>query len=78
MVDYITKVSIIIFSPKFNNKLDYKLLSNYKQIIFGNYELNNSLFNAYANNDFNDLKYIGSCYDQKVNLHQNITHGNFW
>ena len=51
MVDYITKDSIIIFSPNFNDKLDIEFLSNYKQIIFSNYKLNDKLFNYYANND---------------------------
>ena len=48
MLDYITKDSIIIFSPYFNDKLDFDLLSNYKQIIFSDYKLNDKLFNAYT------------------------------
>ena len=52
MVDYITKDTIIIFNQKFNGKLDTEFLSNYKQIIFSDYKLNDELFNAYANNDW--------------------------
>jgi len=41
---YITKEDTIIFSPEWNGPLDIKLLSNYKKIIFSDYELNDNLF----------------------------------
>ena len=78
MVDYITKDSIIIFSPNFNDKLDIKFLSNYKQIIFSDYELNDELFNAYANNDFQNLEFTYNRFNKLIELHKNFTHGNFW
>ena len=78
MVNYITKDTIIIFNPNFNDKLDIEFLSNYKQIIFSNYELNDELFNVYANNDFHNLNYIDSKFNQFIVLHENFTHGNFW
>ncbi len=43
-MNYITKDDTIIFSPSFNDELDYKLLNDYKKIIFSDYELNSSLF----------------------------------
>ena len=72
MTDYITKDSIIIFSPYFNGELDIEFLSNYKQIIFSNYELNDELFDAYANNEFKNLKYIGSKYDLQIVFPQKL------
>ena len=77
MVDYITKDSIIIFSLNFNDKLDIEFLSNYKQIIFSNYELNDEIFNAYANNDFYYLNYICSEFNQSIELHENLIHLTF-
>ena len=77
MVDYITKDSIIIFSPDFNNQLDIEFLSKYKQIIFSDFifsnKLDETLFNAYANKDFKYLNYIGGIFNQKINLSSNIT-----
>lgn len=46
-VDYITNDDTIIFSLEFDKLLNPELLSNYKKIIFSNYELNEDLFDAY-------------------------------
>ena len=56
--NYITNNDTIIFGSSFNEKLDCKLLSNYKKIIFSNYKLDVKLFDAYENND--DLERIYS------------------
>jgi len=50
-MDYITKEkgNTIIFCPHFNEKIDYKLLSNYEKVIFTDYKLTNSLFDNYSN-----------------------------
>ena len=68
--DYITKDSIIIFSHNFNKKLDIKLLSNYKQIIFSSYELHKKLFDAYANDTFIkfNFKSYYNLFNQSVDL----------
>ena len=54
-MDCITYEDTIIFSPDFNKELESELLSNYKKIIFSNYKLCNNLFEAYENNNFNNL-----------------------
>ena len=51
MSDYITKEDTIIFSPEWNGPLDIELLSNYKKLIFSNYELNYNLFEKYELSD---------------------------
>ena len=66
MNDYITNESTIIFDPKFNKPLDYKLLSNYSSIIFSDYELNDDLFDAYTNYNFHKLNYVGSKFNQPL------------
>jgi len=73
-MDYITKEDIIIFSPffVFDKKIDDGLLSNYKKIIFSNYKLTNNLFDNYANNNLDNLKFIGSKFNQKVDLPWNL------
>ena len=60
-MNYITKGNTIIFDSLFNEELDHELLTNYNQIIFSNYDLNDvdvngdgDLFYAYENNDFNN------------------------
>jgi len=53
MLDYITKEDTIIFSPEYNKPLEPKLLLNYKKIIFSDYELNDTLFDAYKNSNLN-------------------------
>ena len=42
---YWTYEDAIIFYPKFNDKLDANMLSNYKKIIFSNYKFNENKFN---------------------------------
>jgi len=78
-MNYITNDNTIIFSPSFNRKLKSKLLNNnYKKIIFADYDLNNDLFEKYKNNDFNDLRYFGSQFNQSINnLPSGITHLTF-
>ena len=51
MPNYITNKDTIIFSPEWNNPLDIELLSNYKKLIFSNYELNYNLFEKYELSD---------------------------
>ena len=74
MKDYITKNDTIIFSPEFNKPLNQEILSNYKKIIFSSYELNDGLFEAYENNNFNGLKLFGSNFNQPLgNSLNNLT-----
>jgi len=63
---YIIKVDTIIFSPAFNEQINQKLLVGYKKIIFSDYVLNVRLFDAYENNDFINLKYFGSKFNQSL------------
>ena len=77
MVDYITNKDTIIFSPNYNVLTDVNLLSLYNKIIFSNYELNEELFEKYENLDFEYLKWIGSKFNQKVELPENLTHLTF-
>ncbi len=73
-MNYITNNDTIIFSPSFNDELDYKLLNVYKKIIFSNYDL----FEKYENNNLENIKYIGSNFNQSVdNLPSDITHLTF-
>jgi len=65
-MDYITNEETIIFSPDFNKPLDPAFLSNYKKIIFSNYKLDDNLFEAYENNNFNDLIHISSKFNQSL------------
>ncbi len=65
-MNYITNNDTIIFSPSFNDKLDYKLLNDYKKIIFSDFNLNNNLFEKYENNNFQGLSYIRSNFNQLV------------
>ena len=55
IMNLITNNEIIIFSPDYNETLNTELLSNYKNIIFSNYELCWDLFDKYKNNIFNGL-----------------------
>jgi len=59
-MDYITKENIIIFSPYFNEIIDDTLLSNYKKVIFSDYELIDDLFDNYENNNFKNCKWKSS------------------
>ncbi len=77
-MNYITNNDTIIFRPSFNDELDYKLLNDYKKIIFSNFDLNDNLFEKYENNNFEDLEYICSNFNQPVNnLPPFITHLTF-
>jgi hypothetical protein len=60
-MEYITKDNTIIFSPEFDKPLVPELLLNYKKIIFSDFTLNYSLFEAYENNN---LLYIGSKFNR--------------
>ena len=46
-MSYITKDDTIIFSFDFDDKLNIELISNYKKVIFSNYELCKELFEKY-------------------------------
>jgi hypothetical protein len=81
-MDYITSNNTIIFSPEFNKPLIPELLSNYKKIIFSDFELNYSLFEAYENNN---LHYLGSKFNQTLDDSLNnltslthLTFGNYF
>ena len=77
-MEYIKNKDTIIFSPEFNKELDYDLLSGYKKVIFSNYELIDDLFDKYLNNDFKNLTYKDSNFNQSVdNLPSSITHLTF-
>ena len=80
-MNYITNGDTIIFAPSFNDELDSQLLNNYKKIIFSNYMLDESLFDAYANNNFEDLKYIDSKFNRLIDnlslIKSSITHLTF-
>jgi len=67
-MNYITKEDIIIFSSYFNKKINEELLSNYKKVIFSNYELTNNSYNNYVNNYFKYCKYICPKFNQKAYL----------
>ena len=66
-MDYITKDEIIIFVAEFNKELDINLLSNYKKIIFSDYELCDNLFDAYSNNNFKKLNQRYSNFNHPIN-----------
>ena len=51
--------------------MDYELLCGYKKIIFSNWELNDRLFDAYENNNFNYQKYIDSKFNKVKNNNNN-------
>ncbi len=77
-MNWIANTDTIIFDYEFNTKLNIELISGYSKLIFSNYELNEQLFEHYLNNNFNNLKYIGSKFNQDVsNLPQSITHLTF-
>ena len=56
-MNWITNNKTIIFSPYYNETLNTELLSNYKNIIFSDYELTDILFDKYNNNIFDCLLY---------------------
>jgi hypothetical protein len=66
MVDYITNEDTIIFSPEFNLPLNPLILINYKKIIFSNYELTESLFDAYSNSNFSNKKMFSSSFNHPL------------
>ena len=77
MVDYITNEDTIIFSPYYNGLIDTNLLSEYNKIIFSNYKLDYNSFENYKKLDFKNCKLIGSKFNQKVELPENLTHLTF-
>jgi len=76
-MNYITKEDTVIFSHEFRGKINNELSSNYKKVIFSNYELTDSLFDNYQNDDFKNLNFIGSKFNQKIDLPPNLTHLTF-
>ena len=74
----------IIFYQEFNNKLDVKLLCNYKKIIFSNYKFNVLEYKSYIENykknylsywEPNLNRYIKNYFNRQVNcLPLSITH----
>ena len=54
-MSWMSNSDTIIFAPEFNCKLDLKLVSSYKKIIFSNYKLNDDIIEKYTNNDFYDF-----------------------
>ena len=64
---YITSKDTIIFDFKYNDPLDINLISQYKKIIFSNYQLTDGICEAYENNIFNNFKLISSNFNQEVN-----------
>ena len=75
---YITNKDTIIFAPEYNKKLNIELISNYTELIFSNCALCNELFIKYKNNDLDNLKYLGSKFNQPIpNLPPNLTHLTF-
>ena len=70
----------IIFEPEYNDPLDINLISQYKKIIFSDYQLSDGICEAYGNNIFNNFKWIRSKFNQEVNLltqPQLLTHLTF-
>jgi hypothetical protein len=63
-MEYMIKDNTIIFSPEFNKPFDSELLLNYKKIIFSNFTLNYSLYEAYENKNFKNLYTIVSKFNQ--------------
>ena len=51
-MDYITNETSIIFSPYYDGQLDSELTSQYKKIIFSDYELTDGIFETYENDKF--------------------------
>ena len=80
-LQYITQGEVIIFSPRFNDKLDPELLAKYKTIIFSDYELSQTLFDNYESNNFQGIKCIGSFFNYPLgnSLHNlsSLTHLTF-
>ena len=77
---YITSKDTIIFEPKYNKLLDINLISQYKKIIFSNYQLSKGICKAYENNIFNNFNFSFSYnrFNQEVNLLlQQLTHLTF-
>lgn len=55
-LDYMENDDTIIFSPLYNKPLGYELLLHkYKKIIFSNCILSDRLFEAYENNNLQNL-----------------------
>ena len=76
-MNYIAKDKTIIFRPNFNKEIEPGLLEKYLNVIFSDYELNEDLFECYKNNDLDNLRYIGSYFNQQVKLPPNLIHLTF-
>ena len=75
---YITISDTIIFDPEYNDPLDINLISQYKKIIFSDYQLSDGICEAYGNNNFKNFNYIRSKFNQDVTqLPQLLTHLTF-
>ncbi len=75
---WISNDDTIIFDPEFNEKLDIELISGYKKLIFSNYELDEKIFQRYANDNFNVITYRVGKFNQDVSaLPPSLTHLTF-
>ena len=70
---YIIKEDTLIFAPEFNGLLDIKFVLNYKNVIFSDYRLEESIFEAYENDKFINFIYQGSKFNREVNFLQQFT-----
>ena len=78
-MNYISKDDTIIIDPDFNEPLNDEhiaILSKYQKVIFSNFKLENSLFEAYRRiHNFNAKDYICNKFNKLVdNLPNSITH----
>ena len=75
---WITNLDTIILNPDFNELLNPDSLSNYQNIIFSNYKLNNNLFENYKNNNFDQACFNENKFNQPVdNLPNSIINLTF-
>ena len=75
---FIVKDDTIIFSSEYNEPIDINLLTNYKKVIFSDYELDKYLFDKYKTNKLENLKCKLSKFNKSVNnLPNTLTHLTF-
>ena len=86
-MEYISSTDTIIISPEFNKELTnehIEIISKFNKVIFSDFKLNDKLFKvytsyklfeAYENDKFNGLKYVGNYFNKPVNnLPNSLTH----
>ncbi len=74
-MNWIANTDTIIFDAKFDEELDINTISSYTKLIFSDYELNEKLFESYANNDVYHFKFNENKFNQDIsNLHPILTH----